>query len=105
MARNSDNCEPLYLKVVAVAVLAFVAIEAPDRAMWPALSATPVVDRTPAMIDSAKGRIQGGRGDLDRVLHLKTQDGIACSQAEASLFGETFDRTPITGSDRSYCGL
>jgi hypothetical protein len=41
-----------------------------------------------------------GDGDLDLVLHFKMQDtGIACGQSETSLFGETFDGTPFTGSD------
>jgi hypothetical protein len=57
MARNSDNSEPLYLKVVAFAILAFVAIEAPDRVMGPALSATPVVDRARVMIDSDREKM------------------------------------------------
>lgn len=99
MARNSDSSEPLYLKVFAVAILAFVAIEAPDRVMGPALSATPVVDRPAVMIDATEGHIADDDGDLDRVRHFKIHDGIACGQVEASLFGETFDRTPITKSD------
>ena len=41
-----------------------------------------------------------GDGDLDLVLHFKTQDtGIACGDTEASLSGETFNGAPITGSD------
>lgn len=93
MARNSDSSEPLYLKLLAVALLAFVAIETPDRAMGPALSAATVVD-------SDKGHIEDVQRDLDLVRHFKTQDtGMACGHAEASLFGETFDGMPITGSD------
>jgi hypothetical protein len=92
MARNSDSSEPLYLKVLAVALLVFVAIETPDG-VGPTLSAITVVD-------SDKGHIEDVYRDSDLVRHFKTQDtGIACSHAEASLFGETFDRTPITGSD------
>jgi len=40
-----------------------------------------------------------GDGDLDMILHFKTQDtGIACGDTSAPLAGETFDGTPITGS-------
>jgi len=39
-------------------------------------------------------------GDIDMILHFKTQDtGIACDDTSASLAGETFGGTPITGSD------
>jgi hypothetical protein len=41
-----------------------------------------------------------GDGDLDLVLHFPTQrTGIACGDTKASLTGETFDGTPIEGSD------
>jgi hypothetical protein len=41
-----------------------------------------------------------GDGDLDLVLHFKTQDtGIACGDTEAPLSGATFAGAPITGSD------
>jgi len=39
-------------------------------------------------------------GDLDLVLHFKTQEtGIAAGDAEATLTGELFDGTPIEGID------
>ena len=41
-----------------------------------------------------------GDGELDLVLHFRTQEsGILCGDAEASLTGETFDGQPIQGSD------
>jgi hypothetical protein len=37
---------------------------------------------------------------MDMVLHFKTQESaIACGDTEATLNGETFDGTPITGTD------
>lgn len=49
-----------------------------------------------------KGHIEDadGDGDLDMVLHFKTQEtGIQCGDTEASLSGETTDGQDITGSD------
>ncbi|MDH3690389.1 MAG: M14 family zinc carboxypeptidase [Gammaproteobacteria bacterium] len=49
-----------------------------------------------------KGHIEdaNGDGDLDLVLHLKTQEtGIACGDTSVLLTGETFDGTAIAGSD------
>lgn len=41
-----------------------------------------------------------GDGDLDLVLHFRTQDtGIRCGDTSASLTGETFDGQPIRGTD------
>lgn len=41
-----------------------------------------------------------GDGDLDLVLHFKTQEGgIQCGDTEASLTGETFGGQAIEGSD------
>ena len=41
-----------------------------------------------------------GDGDLDLVLHFRTQEtGIQCGDTEASLTGETFDGQAIQGSD------
>jgi streptogramin lyase len=41
-----------------------------------------------------------GDGDLDLVLHFRTQEtGIACGDTEASLSGKTFDGTSVEGSD------
>ncbi|NIS81010.1 MAG: hypothetical protein GTO14_12565 [Anaerolineales bacterium] len=41
-----------------------------------------------------------GDADLDLLLHFRTQEtGIQCGDTEASLWGETFDGTPIEGSD------
>lgn len=59
MARNSDSSEPLYLKVLAVALLVFVAIETPDGAMGPALRAATVVDSLwpPVMIASDREKM------------------------------------------------
>lgn len=50
----------------------------------------------------AKGHIEDVDmdGDLDLVLHFKTQKtGIQCGDTEALLAGETFDSQPIEGSD------
>ena len=39
-------------------------------------------------------------GDLDLVLHFRTQrTGIECGDTNAMLVGETFEGTPIEGSD------
>lgn len=39
-------------------------------------------------------------GDVDLVFHFNTQEtGIACGDTEATLTGETFDGTPIEGTD------
>jgi len=49
-----------------------------------------------------KGHIQDadGDGDLDLVLHFKTQDtGIQCGDTQASLTGQTFGGQAITGTD------
>ena len=49
-----------------------------------------------------------GDGDLDLVLHFRTQEtGIAAGDAEACLTGETFSGTPIRGCDtvRAFGGL
>ena len=41
-----------------------------------------------------------GDGDDDMVLHFRTQEtGIQCGDTSASLTGQTFDGTPIEGSD------
>jgi len=41
-----------------------------------------------------------GDGDYDQVFHFKTQEtGIACGDTEATLTGETFDGTQISGTD------
>lgn len=41
-----------------------------------------------------------GDGDLDLVLHFRTQEtGIACGDTEASLTGETFEGQALQGSD------
>jgi hypothetical protein len=41
-----------------------------------------------------------GDGDMDLLFHFDTQaTGIACSDTEATLTGETFGDVPITGTD------
>ncbi|MEE8160884.1 MAG: hypothetical protein V3T61_04530 [Acidobacteriota bacterium] len=41
-----------------------------------------------------------GDGDLDLVLHFRTQEtGVQCGDTSASLTGETFDGQPLQGSD------
>lgn len=41
-----------------------------------------------------------GYGDLDLVLHFRTQEtGIVCGATTASLTGETLEGDPIHGSD------
>ena len=55
-----------------------------------------------AMESHGKGHIEhvGGDGDLDVVLHFKTQEtGIECGDKEAGLTGETFDGREVKGSD------
>ena len=39
-------------------------------------------------------------GDMDLVLHFKTQDtGIACGDTEATLIGQTYEGVPVMGAD------
>ena len=39
-------------------------------------------------------------GDMDLVFHFRTQEtGIQCGDTEATLTGETWDGTPISGTD------
>ena len=55
-----------------------------------------------AGIAHAQGHAENvdGDGDLDMVLHFKTQEtGIACGDTEATLTGETFDGQAIEGTD------
>lgn len=55
-----------------------------------------------AGIFHAQGHVQDadGDGDLDLVLHFKTQQtGIACGDAQVGLTGQTFGGTMIAGSD------
>jgi hypothetical protein len=41
-----------------------------------------------------------GDGDLDMVVHFKTQEtGIGCGDTSATLTGETFNGVPFAGSD------
>jgi len=56
----------------------------------------------PNNADAVKSSLQDvdGDGDLDMVLHFKTQQtGIACGQTSATLKGQTLAGIPIEGSD------
>jgi len=58
-------------------------------------------DGAPIAHSSAHAGDVDGDGDLDMMLHFRTQEsGIACGQTEAMLTGQTVDGQEIVGSDQ-----
>lgn len=98
--RNPIN--PLSRGVIPVALLTTGAGAREDFDAWDVDPLTILFGPAGAPIVHAQGHAMDvdGDGDLDRILHFRTQQtGIRCGDTEATLTGTTFDGQAIQGVD------